>query len=147
MNTNKKKVLVIDDDVLVCKSLKRWLDNKGYEAFTATSGIDGIKIAETTKLDLIFLDILMPGMDGHQVIKQLKKLESTKSVPVMMLTCRRETDDIIKSLIQEGAMDYIVKPFFSEELLNKLGFDVEVSRVKEINVLFEDIDVKLSRLF
>lgn len=114
-----KKILVIDDEPYVVKTLARMLKADGYEVIGGYSGKDGLEKAESQKPDLILLDILMPKPDGYDVLKKLKADKNSKT-PVIMLTARRSTEDIVKTMVDGGAVDYIIKPFCEEELLNKI---------------------------
>jgi len=116
----EKKILVIDDEEDFCYFLKKNLEAiSNYEIITATKGKKGIQIARKIKPDLILLDIMMPGIDGHEVLKRLKKSENTQNIPVIMLTAKDEDDSKIKAL---GSFcdDYIVKPVENVVLKGKI---------------------------
>ncbi len=112
-----KKILVVDDEVDFCDSLKQSLEAGGYRVITVYDGYQGLQNARSEKPDLILLDVLMPHMDGFDVLMRLKRNERTKRIPVIMLTAKSDTAAIFKS--QElSATDYLIKPFQFEELLN-----------------------------
>ena len=117
--TTKKKILVVDDEDDILHFLELVLADKGFEVATASNGHDALALAQTERPDLILLDIMMPQMDGWEVLKLLRVDEQTSSVPVAMLSARTEAQDRVQGL-QEGAIDYICKPFSLQELLGKI---------------------------
>ncbi len=114
-----KKILIIDDDKIVRKLVAQTLEDNGYQHIAAINGAQGLEIAHDQKPDGIILDRIMPGIDGNQVLIELKENEDTKHIPVIMLTSRDNIEDISASL-ELGAMDYIVKPFDEDNLIIRL---------------------------
>lgn len=112
----KAKVLVVDDEQDILELVSLILSEEGLQVFQAEEGLSALEIARKEKPDLILLDIMMPEIDGWEVLKMLKIEEETKNIPVAMLTCKTETRDKVLG-IQEGAVDYITKPFAPEDLL------------------------------
>jgi len=112
----KEKVLVIDDDKNICELVSLYLLKEGYEVFTAFNGVDGLEKFKSVNPDIIILDIMMPGMDGWEVCRTIKKKYTT---PILMLSAKGETFDKVLGL-ELGADDYIVKPFDSKELVARL---------------------------
>jgi len=106
------KILVIDDDIILLKLIRRSLDPLGFSIFTATSGEEGLAIFPQIAPDLVILDIMMPGMDGWEVCRRLRQ---TSSVPIIFLTALDSVNDIVQGLIG-GADDYLAKPFKIDEL-------------------------------
>ncbi len=116
----EKKVLVIDDEKDFCYFVKKNLEAiSNYKIITVTKGKKGIQIARKEKPDLILLDIMMPGMDGFEVLKRLKRNEKTMNIPVIMLTAKDEDDSKIKAL-GSFCNDYIVKPVENVVLKGKI---------------------------
>jgi DNA-binding response OmpR family regulator len=115
----KKKILVVDDEEDILHFLELVLGEKGYEVFTAAGGQEALTRAHIDQPDLILLDIMMPQMDGWEVLKLLRIDDETASIPVAMLSARTEARDRVQGL-QEGAVDYICKPFSLQELLGKI---------------------------
>jgi DNA-binding response OmpR family regulator len=108
-----KKILVIDDDSLMRRSMAYNLEQAGYKAFTAANAEDGLEIIRNSPPDLVLLDISLPEMDGLEAIKQIK---SIASIPVIFVTARRrELDEVVG--LELGADDYITKPFDHDVLL------------------------------
>ena len=116
----KKKILVVDDEDDILQFLELVLREKGYEVVTAAGGQEALTRAQIEKPDLVLLDIMMPQMDGWEVLKLLRVDEETADIPVAMLSARTEAKDRVQGL-QEGAIDYICKPFALQELLDKIG--------------------------
>ena len=108
------KILIIEDEVLLADSLKELMIQKGYEADTAYDGITGEEYAELGIYDLIILDVMLPGMDGYEVAKQLRMKHL--GTPILMLTARSELEDRVEGL-NSGADYYLTKPFDARELL------------------------------
>jgi PleD family two-component response regulator len=107
-------ILVIDDDRLVRHVICHTLEND-FNVMEAASGMEGIAIAQTTKPDLILLDVMMPGIDGFESCQRLRAQTVTANVPVIMLTALDQVDAKIRGL-QAGADDYLTKPFNLDEL-------------------------------
>jgi DNA-binding response OmpR family regulator len=114
MNENTH-ILVVDDNKENLRVVSSFLQAKGYKMALALDGENALKLLETTKIDLILLDIMMPGMDGFKVCEVLKSKEATKDIPVIFLTAKNQTNDIVKGF-KLGGVDYILKPFVKEEL-------------------------------
>ncbi len=111
----KNRVLIIDDEKLLVKSTCMVLDIYGFETRGALDGEEGVKMAEEFGPDVILLDIMMPGMDGWQVLNKLKQNEITKDIPVLIFTAKEYANG--KKLAESrGAVDYIPKPFETDEL-------------------------------
>ena len=114
-----KKIMVVDDEKDILDFFTIFLKQKNYDVIVAGSGEEALIKAQTEKPNLIFLDIMMPKMDGWEVLKLLKMDEETAKIPVAMLSARTEAKDKVRGL-QEGAVDYICKPFSPRELLKKI---------------------------
>ncbi len=114
-----KTIMVVDDEDDILHFLELVLREKGYDVVTAASGHEALTTAQIERPDLVLLDIMMPQMDGWEVLKLLRVDEVTASIPVAMLSARTEAKDRVQGL-QEGAIDYICKPFSLQELLGKI---------------------------
>ncbi|MGH8047691.1 MAG: response regulator transcription factor [Chthoniobacterales bacterium] len=112
----RTRVLIIDDDRKLCRLIKNYLDPMGYEVFAAHTGPDGLELATTEEFDAIILDGMLPGLDGFEVLKELRK---TRETPLLMLTGRGDEADRIVGL-ELGADDYLPKTFSTRELLARL---------------------------
>ncbi|MFH2084482.1 MAG: response regulator [Candidatus Omnitrophota bacterium] len=114
------KILVVDDDSKIQMVIRIMLQKKGYDVRCASSGIEAFQEIPEYRPDLILLDVMMPGMDGYEVCRKLKSSESTKDLPVIMLTALGMGEDFEKA-IENGADWYIVKPFNSRQLLSRVS--------------------------
>lgn len=113
-----KKILIIEDDAIFASVLKTILSSK-YETDTVFDGFEALKKIEQFKPDLIILDINLPKLSGFEVAKILKNNESTKNIPIIMLTALSQ-DINIKRGYESGCEDYLVKPFNLQHLLIKI---------------------------
>lgn len=111
-----KKVLIVDDEPDFADMIGMRLEANDYTVVTASDGVEGLTKARDENPDLILLDVMMPGLDGFEVLKRLRKSPSTADTRVVMLTAKGESKSIFRG--QElGADDYLIKPCDSEELL------------------------------
>lgn len=115
-----KRILAIDDEPDTLLVIKNALKGEGYDVETAQDGESGIKAAIENPPDLITLDVMMPGMNGAEVSRQLKANPATAKVPIIMLTALSEKKYIKAALFQLGVQYYIVKPFEIVDFLNKV---------------------------
>lgn len=120
----KKKVLVIDDENDILLIIKSALHEEGYDVTTANNGYDGLALAEDASPDLIILDIMMPEMDGFEVLQQLKENEKTAQIPVVILT-GLSSKDKIREALNKGIDYYIVKPFEYQDLVSKVKIAID----------------------
>ncbi len=116
-NHKKKKILVADDDAGILEMLKMMLEDAGYEVETTA---DGQTVGEVKEFvpDLILLDIWMSGMDGRDICKQLKSQQSTRKIPVIIVSANKDTDQLAKDA---GADGFISKPFEIDNLLSVIN--------------------------
>ena len=113
-------VLVCDDDELLVELLSHRLGSRGYSVAIASDGGAAVEQATKNRPDAIVLDMMMPVLDGQQVLRRLKADAATADIPIIMLTARRQERDIVGAL-ELGADDYLVKPFIPEELMSRLA--------------------------
>lgn len=115
------KVLLVDDDALLLRMYEEKLKHEGFEVETALSGEEGLRKARSSKPNLILLDILMPSMDGFQVLEKLKADPETKEIPVIFLTNLSRDEGDIKKGLGLGAAAYLVKARFRpSEVVRKI---------------------------
>ena len=132
------RILIVEDEPDLLASLAQALREEGYAVDTAANGEDGLFNAEGTDYDAIVLDVMLPGLDGWEILRRLRK---TKKTPVLMLTARDQARDRVKGL-DTGADDYVVKPFDLPELFARLRAIIRRSANKTTNVI-EIGDVKI----
>jgi two-component system alkaline phosphatase synthesis response regulator PhoP len=132
----KEKILIVDDEEHIIELLKFNLLNSGYEILTANNGIDAVKIAKAEKPSLLLLDLMLPGIDGFDVCKEIKRNNEMKSTSIIMLTAKGEELDKILGL-ELGADDYITKPFSVRELLARVK--AVLRRTNSFNEIEEEV--------
>lgn len=119
MHTDEKmragKILVIDDDLTITDLIQSVLSKEGYFVYTANSGEEGIKLALEKMPHLIFMDIMMPGLDGYETTEKIKNNPQLKEVPVVFLTGRSASEDGGRAFAKGGA-SFIRKPFKNQQL-------------------------------
>jgi CheY-like chemotaxis protein len=140
-----KKILLIDDDPLMLKSLSRWLVLQGFEVVTALNGEEGIKSVSQAIPDLILLDLLMPKMNGKEVLKKLKSDPATAKIPVIMLTVSSEPEDVVDALIKGGASDYLIKPAVLENAIFRTGGNIADLKIEGVTNALEEIKQKVEK--
>ena len=111
------KILIVEDEPKTGKFLKKGLTEAGFVADVAADGRDGLHLALTESYDLVVLDVMLPGIDGWGVLREMRRAE--RQCPVLFLTARDQVDDRVKGL-ELGADDYLVKPFAFSELLARV---------------------------
>lgn len=114
-----KRVLIIDDDPHILESVSRYLELEEFVTSTALSGPEGIEKALQERPHIIVLDIMMPEMDGFQVMDRLKANEALRQIPVIMLTAKGSDQDVMLGW-RSGVANYITKPFDLEELVHAI---------------------------
>ena len=114
------KVLVCDDSTTDLMNIKNIVEKTGCMAVTASDGAEAVERARTEKPDMIFLDIIMPEMDGFEACRQLRDDPSTKGIPVIFVTSKHQKADKVWAQMQ-GATDFISKPYTADQILAKLG--------------------------
>jgi len=120
-----KKILVVDDEIAICNLLKDFLTSKGYEVYTALDGQTAITKVKQERPHIVLLDIMMPGMDGIETLRAIKKVNP--KVAVIMITAIADNELGLRTL-ELGAYDYICKPF-------ELTYLEDVLTVKMIDIL------------
>jgi len=116
----RKRILIVDDTKDILQVVSRRLQSWGYEALTAETGEEGLRIAQEQLPDLVLLDIMMPKMKGRDVCAKLKADPKTKHIPIIFLTALGLADHV-EAGMDLGADDYIVKPFEPAELKDRIA--------------------------
>ncbi len=133
------KIMLVDDEERFLSTTKRLFAKKGYDALTATSGMEALDLLQKHTVHVVILDVKMPGLDGVSTLREIKKLYPL--VEVIMLTGHATVESAVDGL-KSGAFDYVVKPCDIEELLQKAGEAFEKVRMKE-----EKIRMALARTY
>ncbi len=114
-----KKAIIVEDHPDLMEILSLQLETLGFSVISATNGKEGVEKAITNKPDLILMDIMMPGMDGREATRRIRSNPETKDIPILAATVLFKESDL-RSCIEAGCNDYIVKPFSHQELREKI---------------------------
>ena len=129
--TNKDtKILIVDDQPANLRLLAQTLESEGYKVLTAPNGEIALKVAPRAQPDLVLLDVVMPGIDGFAVCRQLKENAETQEIPVIFITARTEQEDIVQAF-EMGGVDYIQKPFQEAEVRVRVQNHLKASRLTQ----------------
>jgi DNA-binding response OmpR family regulator len=118
--TSARRVLVVEDDPVIQLLLREVLSGRGYDVGVANDGEAGLAAVLRDPPDLVVLDVMMPGLDGYEVLGQLRQRPATAGIPVLLLTALNSDEDIARGFAA-GANDYMRKPFQSEDLLSRVS--------------------------
>lgn len=129
-----KNILIIDDDIHIGNVLEEILTKEGYGVFRAYSGTEALFVLADTKLDLVLLDLMLPGLRGEEVLPQIK------GIPVIIVSAKVDVDEKV-DLLLGGAVDYVTKPFHTKELLARIAVHLRNTAAAGENpvLTFEDI--------
>jgi len=136
------RILVVEDEVRLAEAISQILKEQKYQTDVANDGIDGLDYAMYGDYDVIILDVMLPGKDGFQIVKELRAAK--KQTPIIMLTARDDVHDKVRGLDQ-GADDYMTKPFDPEELLARVrALSRRQGEVQLEELSFDDLTLGLS---
>jgi DNA-binding response OmpR family regulator len=121
-----KKILIIDDEVKLGVMISRILERKGYQTFMVHDGLEGLELLKQLRVDLVLLDVMMPGMNGIEVCHQIRNTPSFAAIPVLIMTAYQPIN-AYKKYLEAGADLVLYKPFEVDELLQKIGRLLEPS--------------------
>jgi DNA-binding response OmpR family regulator/DNA-binding CsgD family transcriptional regulator len=124
------RILIVDDNPQNIQLVASILQSEGYRMAFALEGNSALENVKENEFDLILLDVIMPGMDGLEVCRMLKGSPQTKDIPIIFLTVKDETEDIIKGF-KAGAVDYVTKPFHSSELIARVRTHLELKKKRD----------------
>jgi two-component system alkaline phosphatase synthesis response regulator PhoP len=113
-----RRILIVEDEAVIRKAIRMACEKEGYEVVEAENGIEGLRLTETAKPDLLLLDLMLPDVSGFDVCREIRK--SGSGVPIIILSAKTEEIDIVVGL-EIGADDYITKPFRARELLARIA--------------------------
>lgn len=136
-NDCKKKIMIVEDSPTQRKFISRMLKEQGYLVMEAGDGYEALSQLANEKPDLILLDIVMPGMDGYEVMSAIKKMEDMEDVRIIMLTARGSLINKVYGKVA-GTDEYLTKPFKSDELIGKIGKYLSPGKYSQVN--HNDID-------
>lgn len=128
-------VLTIDDEEHILELLKYNLNKNGYNVLQALSGEEGLEVLQKNHVDMMILDLMLPGIDGHEVLKRVRASKENADLPIIMLTAKNEEIDTVVGL-EMGADDYLGKPFGSHELIARMK--AVLRRTKKVEDVVKD---------
>ena len=140
----KTKIMVVDDDPNIRELVRLYLEKEGFEVTCAERGDEAVKMFRATPPNLMLLDVMLPGMDGWQVCREVRKISN---IPIIMLTAKDETFDKVLGL-ELGADDYIVKPFDMKELVARIKAVIrrfQVAEAPEKELVFPGLTINISQ--
>jgi DNA-binding response OmpR family regulator len=123
-------ILIVDDNPVNLKLLSGILGPAGYKTMTSTTAEEAFGLLYKTKPDLILLDVMMPDTNGYEIARRIKVTFELRDIPIIFLTARTETDDIVEGF-EAGGVDYVTKPFNSRELLARIQTQVALKKARE----------------
>src|ERR1700722_2182615 len=139
---NTPTVMIIDDSLVIRAVVRAGLEAEGYQVMQAEDGAAALDLCGSRPPDVILLDVIMPGLDGYEVLAILKSNPELAHIPVVFLTSRTGMADVIAGL-RAGAHDYLRKPFEPEELLARVGSAIHV---KQLQDQLRDRNAELDRM-
>jgi two-component system response regulator VicR len=119
-NTTVKRILCIEDEPEMIDLIRLILSRRGYDVYGATGGIEGARLVRELLPDLVLLDLMMPDMDGWEVYQQMKADQTTRHIPVIVVTAKAQNIDKVLGLHIAKVDDYIAKPFGPQELMDSV---------------------------
>ena len=151
LDLTDRRILIVDDMPANLDVLVKALQGENYNIFVAADGESAIEVAANSKPDLILLDVMMPGIDGYETCRRLKRDDRLASIPVLFLTARDDIDGIVEGF-ESGGLDYMTKPFRKEEVLSRIRTHLERSvlmhnladavedRTRELNLKVRELE-------
>lgn len=130
-----EKILIVEDNIDIHNLIKEILEKENYKILDAYSGTEALLLIEKEKIDLILLDLMLPGINGEEIIQQIKE------IPIIVISAKSSNDDKVNMLL-EGANDYITKPFNTEELLARVKVQLRIKDKKQ-----ENVELKYKEMF
>ena len=130
-NTKNSLILIVEDNPTNIVLLEGVLSKNGYKVVAASDANQAFEFITNELPDLILLDVMIPGMNGFEICEELKSNIKTKSIPVIFLTAKTATEDIVKGF-EVGGVDYVTKPFKIEELIARVNTHIEIKKLRSL---------------
>lgn len=130
VNTAGARILIVDDVPANLRILSEALESQGYRIQAATDGETAIKLVAASAPDLILLDVMMPGIDGYETCRRLKRMPATQHTPILFITARTEPDDVVAGF-EAGGVDYLTKPFSEAEVHARVSTHLQIGRLTQ----------------
>ncbi|HDQ44029.1 MAG TPA: response regulator transcription factor [bacterium] len=143
---NKEKIVIVEDEADYANMLRLRLGSAGYEVETLHDPLSAVEAISSGSPDLILLDVNMPGLSGFDLCRRLKSREETREIPVIFLTARMETDDVIEGF-DAGGVDYVTKPVNSQVLMARVRTHIELKKIRDRQAgLIEQLQDSLAQI-
>ncbi len=143
---SQPRILIVEDERGLVQSLSWYFDREGYETHAASDGNDGLRKAQTLLPDVVLLDIMLPGLDGLSICRELRAGERTKQIPIILITAKSEETDQLAGY-NLGADDYVTKPFSNKVLLQKIKALLRrVEGPVETGDVIEHVGIRIDRV-
>ncbi len=139
------KILIIEDNPVDIETIKKRLKKKNYETLIAKNGEEGIRLAQAEKPDLIFMDMILPGMHGLEATKKLKQIPETKGIPIVALTVK-DSSEFIATCFKEGVSAFIKKPYDFNEIFDKAEIILGIQKSESKKILVIDTESVLTTM-
>ncbi len=133
-----KNILIVEDDITIHNLIKEVLEKEQYKVLNAFSGTEALMLIEKEKIDLILLDLMLPGLNGEEIIQKIN------NIPIIVISAKISPQDKVEVLLN-GANDYITKPFNAEELIARVKVQLRINEDKNKNEKLEYGELKLSQ--
>jgi len=127
-----KNILIVEDDISIHSILQEILKSDGYNVIDAYSGSEAIMVLEKNQVDLILLDLMLPGLNGEEIIKR------NNHIPIIVISAKVSNEDKVECLLN-GANDYITKPFNKDELLARIKVQLRINKNSNNELIFKDL--------
>lgn len=135
MMGSKYKILIVDDEPYNLDYLEQELEDLGHDLFTCENGIKALALIDAEKPDLVLLDIMMPGMDGFEVLSRMKAKTESRDIPVIIISAANSLESVVQG-IKLGADDYLPKPFEPTLLKARITSTLEKKHLRDIEQLY-----------
>lgn len=142
-DAHETRILIVDDNTNNLGVLYRYLDDVGFEVLVSQDGERAIRLAHQQRPDVVLLDIMLPGIDGFETCRELKKSDETSDIPVIFISALTDIEDKVRGF-EAGGVDYITKPFNQEEVLARINAHVTIKRQRE---QLDELNATKDRLF
>ena len=143
---SQPRILIVEDERGLVQSLSWYFNREGYETHSANDGNEGLRKAQTLIPDVVLLDIMLPGLDGLSICRELRAAERTKQIPIILITAKsEETDQLVG--YNMGADDYVTKPFSNKVLLQKIKVLLRrIDSPVETGDVIEHVGIRIDRV-
>jgi CheY-like chemotaxis protein len=145
MKNTKPRILIVDDDEISCQLLTGILSKFDYTIETATNGLRALDKIRSLSFDLVLLDLLMPDMDGYELLKTMQEYDNLREIPVIVISSVREKSNVVQC-IQAGAKDYLLKPYQQDVIPSRVQAVLANKRSQDLELALEKSEEREKQL-